>query len=70
MIWGNISRSVNGENVLGGVAYKNKYIYTLLHFHSGVGGLGGGGEDFSPMNMSLRTLWPGFSPVNQLAELE
>ena len=22
MIWGNISRSVNGENVLGGVAYK------------------------------------------------
>ena len=44
------------------------YIYTLLHFHSGVGGLGG--EDFSPMNMSLRTLWPGFSPVNQLAELE
>ena len=25
MIWGNISRSVNGENVLGGVAYKNKY---------------------------------------------
>ena len=27
MIWGNISRSVNGENVLGGVAYKNKYLY-------------------------------------------
>ena len=24
MIWGNISRSVNGENILGGVAYKNK----------------------------------------------
>ena len=24
VIWGNISRSVNGENVLGGVAYKNK----------------------------------------------
>ena len=23
MIWGDISRSVNGENVLGGVAYKN-----------------------------------------------
>ena len=23
MIWGNISRPVNGENVLGGVAYKN-----------------------------------------------
>ena len=22
VIWGNISRSVNGENVLGGVAYK------------------------------------------------
>ena len=29
-IWGDISRSVNGENVLGGVAYKNKYIY-LYH---------------------------------------
>ena len=27
MIWGNISRSVNGENLLEGVAYKNKYIY-------------------------------------------
>ena len=27
MIWGNISRSVNGENVLGGVAYKNKVSY-------------------------------------------
>ena len=30
MIWGDISRSVNGENVLGGVAYKNKYIYIRL----------------------------------------
>ena len=28
MIWGNISRSVNGENALGGVAYKNKHNYT------------------------------------------
>ena len=27
MIWGDISRSLNGENVLGGVAYKNKYLY-------------------------------------------
>ena len=24
VIWGDISRSVNGENVLGGAAYKNK----------------------------------------------
>ena len=24
VIWGDISRPVNGENVLGGVAYKNK----------------------------------------------
>ena len=23
VIWGNISRPINGENVLGGVAYKN-----------------------------------------------
>ena len=28
VIWGDISRSINGGNVLGGVAYKNKYIYT------------------------------------------
>ena len=27
VIWGDISRYVNGENVLGGVAYKNEYIY-------------------------------------------
>ena len=27
MIWGDISRYINGENVLGGVAYKNKEIY-------------------------------------------
>ena len=26
---GDISRSVNGENVLGGVAYKNKYTYVV-----------------------------------------
>ena len=31
VIWGNISRSVNGENVLGGVAYKNKYIYIYMN---------------------------------------
>ena len=30
MIWGDISRYVNGENVLGGVAYKNKYIISPL----------------------------------------
>ena len=30
-IWGVISRSVNGENVLGGVAYKNK-ITSFLTF--------------------------------------
>ena len=29
VIWGDISRSVNGKNVLGGVAYKNKYISHL-----------------------------------------
>ena len=29
VIWGNISRSFNGENVLGGVAYKNKCDYSL-----------------------------------------
>ena len=27
---GDISRSVNGENVLGGVAYKNKYIRLII----------------------------------------
>ena len=27
VIWGDISRYVNGENVLGGVAYKNKVGY-------------------------------------------
>ena len=27
VIWGDISRPVNGGNVLGGVAYKNKYNY-------------------------------------------
>ena len=32
MIWGNISRYVNGENVLGGMAYKSKYIYTIVMF--------------------------------------
>ena len=34
MIWGNISRSVNGENVLGGVAYKNKKVYLLQRLGS------------------------------------
>ena len=44
MIWGDISRSVNGENVLGenvlgGVAYKNKYIYVVCVWGGGGGGL-------------------------------
>ena len=30
MIWGDISRYVNGENVLGGVAYKNNTKYHIL----------------------------------------
>ena len=38
MIWGNISRSVNGENVLGGVAYKYRkeclqVCLTFKYFH-------------------------------------
>ena len=35
-VWGNISRSVNGENVLGGVAYKNKYIYIYICIEYGI----------------------------------
>ena len=31
MIWGGISLYVNGENVLGGVAYKNEYKDTLWY---------------------------------------
>ena len=34
VIWGNISRPVNGENVLGGVAYKNKYIYIYIYIYN------------------------------------
>ena len=34
MIWGDISRSVNGEIVLGGVAYKNIYIYIYIYIQS------------------------------------
>ena len=30
MIWGDITRSVNGENVLGGVVYKNKRRYVTV----------------------------------------
>ena len=38
MIWGDISRYVNGENVLGGVAYKNKLIYMQSQNYGGGGG--------------------------------
>ena len=30
-----MGRYVNGENVLGGVAYKNKYIYIRMPFGMG-----------------------------------
>ena len=48
MIWGNISRYVNGENVLGCVACKNKSIYlvepdSMMLSRGGGGGGGGGG---------------------------
>ena len=57
MIWGNISRSVNEENVLGGVAYKNKIRYDLTSGMLGAGAIElnlGGLMPFTQYSITIR----------------
>ena len=57
MIWGDISRYVNGGNVLGCVAYKNKMLY---HLAGGGGGyIHAFGEEVMEFGFGGRRI-PGF----------